>query len=518
MKITRGIQPKPLKVVVYGPEGIGKSTFASMFPDPLFIDTEGSTARMDVARTETPTSLAMLMQFLTEIRDNPPGCKTLVIDTIDWAERLCITAVCAKNSKTGIEDFGYGKGYSYVYEEMGRILNLLNDIWERGIHIILTAHAAIRKFEQPDEMGAYDRWELKLINSTKCNSCAMVKEWADMVLFANYKTFTVAADKDGKKMSKSLGNVVSPEEIIKKYGADICRLWAGSADYHVDVRCSDAIFKQLSQNYLKFRNTARYCLGNLDGFDPNNLVAPADMLELDRWAVTRLNALIEKCAQAYNDYEFLVVTHAVNDFCVVELSNFYLDIIKDRLYCDETDGLARRSAQTALYLILDTITKIMAPILCFTGDEIWLAMPHKAGDDDRNVLFNDMNGVFADYALSADEMAKWEKIIEVRDAVNGALETARAEKKIGKSLEADVALTVPAEDAFLAEMDGAALADLLIVSKVEVTVGGELAVSVSEAAGTKCPRCWKHSTAADENGLCPRCASVIAKCADFGEV
>ena len=208
MKITRGIQPKPLKVAVYGPEGIGKSTFASMFPDPLFIDTEGSTARMDVARTETPTSLAMLMQFLTEIRDNPPGCKTLVIDTIDWAERLCITAVCAKNSKTGIEDFGYGKGYSYVYEEMGRILNLLNDIWERGIHIILTAHAAIRKFEQPDEMGAYDRWELKLINSTKCNSCAMVKEWADMVLFANYKTFTVAADKDGKKMKARGGERV----------------------------------------------------------------------------------------------------------------------------------------------------------------------------------------------------------------------------------------------------------------------------------------------------------------------
>ncbi len=208
MNITRGIQQKPLKVVVYGPEGIGKSTFASMFPDPLFIDTEGSTARMDVARTETPSSLAMLMQLLTEIRDNPPGCKTLIIDTIDWAERLCITAVCAKNQKTGIEDFGYGKGYSYVYEEMGRILNLLNDIWERGMHIVITAHATIRKFEQPDEMGAYDRWELKLINSPKCNSCAMVKEWADMVLFANYKTFAVAADKDGKKMKARGGERV----------------------------------------------------------------------------------------------------------------------------------------------------------------------------------------------------------------------------------------------------------------------------------------------------------------------
>ena len=204
-----------------------------------------------------------------------------------------------------------------------------------------------------------------------------------------------------------------------------------------------------------------------------------------------------------------MVTHAVNDFCVVELSNFYLDIIKDRLYCDETDGLARRSAQTALYLILDTITKIMAPILCFTGDEIWLAMPHKAGDDDRNVLFNDMNGVFADYALSADEMAKWEKIIEVRDAVNGALETARAEKKIGKSLEADVALTVPAEDAFLAEMDGAALADLLIVSQVEVTVGQAIQATVENAAGDKCQRCWKVLPTVNGEGLCPRCAKVL---------
>lgn len=208
MNITRGIQTKPLKVVIYGPEGIGKSTFASCFPEPLFIDTEGSTTRMDVARTDTPTSLAMLTQLLTEIRDNPPGCKTLIIDTVDWAERLCITAVCAKNGKAGIEDFGYGKGYSYVYEEMGRILNLLNDIWERGIHIVLTAHAAIRKFEQPDEMGAYDRWELKLINSPKCNSCAMVKEWADMVLFANYKTYAVAADKEGKKMKARGGERV----------------------------------------------------------------------------------------------------------------------------------------------------------------------------------------------------------------------------------------------------------------------------------------------------------------------
>lgn len=317
-------------------------------------------------------------------------------------------------------------------------------------------------------------------------------------------------DGEGKAMHKSLGNGVDPYEIMNKYGADLLRMWAASADYHTDVRCSDAIFKQLSQSYLKFRNTARYCLGNLDGFDPDQLVKPEEMLELDRWAITRLNALMEKCAQAYNDYEFLVITHAVNDFCVVEMSNFYLDIIKDRLYCQEKNGLARRSAQTALYLILDTITKLMAPILCFTGDEIWQAMPHRAGDDTRNVVLNEMNRPFADYALDQAAMERWEKIIAVRTAVNGVLEQARAEKKIGKSLEAAVDLTVPAEDAFLTQLSAEELADLLIVSQVKVTVGDTLSASVAEAEGAKCPRCWKHSLHADAEGLCPRCAKVVA--------
>ena len=326
-------------------------------------------------------------------------------------------------------------------------------------------------------------------------------------------------DGEGKAMHKSLGNGVDPADIFKKYGADLIRLWAGSADYHVDVRCSDNIFKQLSQNYLKFRNTARYCLGNLDGFDPNCLVQPGEMLELDRWAVTKLNQLIEKCFAAYDEYEFHVVSHAINDFCVVELSSFYLDIIKDRLYCEGKDSLERRSAQTALFLILDTMTKLFAPILAFTCDEIWLAMPHRAEDDCRNVLLNEMNKPFADYALTQEQMAQWDKIIAVRDAVNVALEAARNGKKIGKSLEADVALTVPSEDAFLAEMDSALLADLFIVSQVEITVGGELAVSVSEAAGQKCERCWKHHPLVGADmahpTLCPRCAGVIAKSTSF---
>ena len=327
-------------------------------------------------------------------------------------------------------------------------------------------------------------------------------------------------DGEGKAMHKSLGNGMDPYEIFDKYGADLLRLWAASADYHADMRCSDGIFKQLSQNYLKFRNTARYCLGNLNGFDPDRLVAPEEMLELDRWAVTRLNGLIAKCFQAYDDYEFNAVTHAINDFCVVEMSNFYLDIIKDRLYCDETDGEKRRSAQTALFLILDTMTKIMAPILCFTCDEIWQVMPHRSGDDGRNVVFNEMNQPFAGYALDEAAMARWDRLIAVRDAVNGALEAARAEKKIGKALEAKVKLTVPAEDAFLAEMDAETLADLLIVSQAEASVGGGLSVSVEGAEGAKCERCWKQSPAVGSDPahptLCPRCAGVIAKSAMLG--
>jgi isoleucyl-tRNA synthetase len=316
-------------------------------------------------------------------------------------------------------------------------------------------------------------------------------------------------DGQGKAMHKSLGNGMDPYEIFNKYGADLLRLWAASADYHADVRCSDKIFKQLSQNYLKFRNTARYCLGNLDGFDANHLVAPAEMEELDRWAITRLNALIARCFQAYDDYEFSVITHAVNDFCVVEMSNFYLDIIKDRLYCEGKDSALRRSAQTALFIILDTMTKIMAPILCFTCDEIWLAMPHPAGVDQRNVLFNDMNAAFTDYALDDAAMEKWSKIIQVRDVVNGVLETARSEKKLGKSLEAKVSLTVPQEDAFLADLDETALADLLIVSQVSVTVGDGIAASVESAQGDKCQRCWKVLPTVNDEALCPRCAGVL---------
>ena len=216
--------------------------------------------------------------------------------------------------------------------------------------------------------------------------------------FRQVLTHGWTVDGEGRAMHKSLGNGMDPNQLIKEYGADIVRLWAGASDYHADVRCSKEIFKQLSQNYLKFRNTARYCLGNLEGFDPNHLVEPEQMPELDRWALTKLERLIAVCRKAYDRYEFHVVSHAINDFCVVELSSFYLDIIKDRLYCEDREGLKRRSAQTALYLIVDAMAKLFAPILAFTCDEIWQAMPHRAEDDPRNILLNRMPESCGQYA------------------------------------------------------------------------------------------------------------------------
>lgn len=199
MDIIRGKIPCAKKVVVYGPEGIGKSTFASQFPAPVFIDTEGSTSAMDVARFPKATSWQMLLDQIDYVKTHPETCKTLVIDTIDWAEQMCVESICDKHQKSGIEDFGYGNGYVYTKEEFGRFLNKLSELVERGTNVVLTAHAQIRKFEQPDELGAYDRWELKLGKKTSSQTSPLVKEWADMLLFANYKTISVAVDDKGKK-------------------------------------------------------------------------------------------------------------------------------------------------------------------------------------------------------------------------------------------------------------------------------------------------------------------------------
>ena len=326
----------------------------------------------------------------------------------------------------------------------------------------------------------------------------------------------------GIEWGKPIFNGVDPADLIKDFGADIVRLWAASSDYHADVRCSKEIFKQIAQNYLKFRNTARYCLGNLNEFDPDNLVPAAEMEELDKWALTKLDELVKLVRKAYNGYEFHVITHAMNDFCVVELSSFYLDILKDRLYCGAAEGLRRRSAQTALFLILDAMAKLFAPILAFTCDEIWQAMPNRSEDDARNVLLNQMPESFDAYKLDEQAMEKWAMIMKLRSDVNGVLEKARADKRIGKALEAHVTLATD-NAALKAACEGLNLAEICIVSAVDWAAAEEgaevgngvnfsdLTIGVSEAKGEKCPRCWMHSTAANREGLCPRCAAVISK-------
>ncbi len=331
-------------------------------------------------------------------------------------------------------------------------------------------------------------------------------------------------DGEGKAMHKSLGNAVSPDEVIKDYGADMLRLWVSSADYTQDMRISPEILKQLSQAYLKIRNTARYMLGNLDGFDPDHPVAPADMLELDRWALAQFNDLVREARAAYERYEFHAVYRAVYNFCVVEMSNFYLDVIKDRLYCG--DDAQRGSAQSALYHILDGMTRLIAPILAFTGEEIWAAMPHAADDDGESVLFNDIPGYDPALALSEEQADKWAKVMALRDDVNKALELARSEQGIKKSQDADLTLTFagPAWDAFkamgLSEEDLAALCIVSAVTAAEGEGGGYqgeefdgLTVKVAPAAGCKCPRCWNHSvkigTAGHHAELCDRCARVL---------
>lgn len=200
--ITKGKLEKPLKVVLYAPEGIGKSTFASQFPDPLFIDTEGSTTHLDVNRLPKPTSWTMLMEEIKYVKENPTVCRTLVIDTIDWADQLCVSHICAKGNVESIESFGYGKGYVFEAEEFARLLHLLDDVIDVGVNVVLCAHAMIRKFEQPDEFGAYDRYELKIGTKTGARTAALIKEWCDMLLFANYQTIVV---KDNNNKSKAQG-------------------------------------------------------------------------------------------------------------------------------------------------------------------------------------------------------------------------------------------------------------------------------------------------------------------------
>jgi len=333
-------------------------------------------------------------------------------------------------------------------------------------------------------------------------------------------------DGEGKAMHKSLGNAVAPDEVIKDYGADILRLWVASTDYKVDSRISKDILKQLSDIYLKIRNTARFILGNLNDFDPDVPVAVEDMPELDRWALSRLNRLITSVRASYDKYEFHTIYHGAHNFCTVDMSNFYLDVIKDRLYCDVSDGLPRRSAQTVIYIILDALVRMLAPILAFTTEEIWAEMKHNSDAQRDSVLYNPMPEPDPAFSFTDELEAKWDYLLRLRADVNKALEIARTEKMIGKPLDAEVTLYLDDNAAAtFGELAGIDLRTLFIVSAVNIVKGDGNGYAGSEVLGVtvsvrasdepKCARCWTHDkevgNSAEHPELCGRCLDAVTQ-------
>ena len=332
-------------------------------------------------------------------------------------------------------------------------------------------------------------------------------------------------DGEGKAMHKSFGNSVSPSDVIPKYGADLVRLWVASSDYRVDVRVSDPIFKQLSDAYRKIRNTVRILIADLSDFNPDtDAVAFDELQEIDCWMISRMNELTKEVLESYNDYEFHAIYHAVNNFCTTDLSKLYIDITKDRVYTERKDGKLRRSAQTAMYFVLSGLIRLLAPILAFTAEEMWQAIPHKEADRTESVFLNPMP-VYDDALVYPAVREKWDHLFEMRDDVMKALELARNEKMVGKSLDAKITLyTSDAAMLNLLSEFGDELKTVFIVSGVEVkneaapaaahTEGTSgVGVLVSPADGCKCDRCWSFS----ENGLhtedggflCERCRNIL---------
>jgi isoleucyl-tRNA synthetase len=313
-------------------------------------------------------------------------------------------------------------------------------------------------------------------------------------------------DGQGRAMSKSVGNVVAPEEIMKKYGADILRLWVASADYREDVRLSAEILAGLAEGYRKIRNTIRWALGNLDGFDPATQEVPvAEMEPIDRWAVARLADWVAKVKKSYQDYEFHIAYHATMQFCAVELSAQYFDIIKDRLYTAKKDGQPRRSAQTVLHLIAGDLVRMLAPVLSFTAEEAWSFLPAPATKSVFYAGFPERRRPPDADALEA----RYGRLLVLREVVQKALEQARQAKLIGSGLEAMVTVRAEGDDLALLESAKAELPVVFIVSKV-LLERGPLAAEVARAPGLKCARCWGFF---EDVGKDARHPEVCAKCA-----
>ena len=335
---------------------------------------------------------------------------------------------------------------------------------------------------------------------------------------APYKTVVThgwVVDGKGEKMSKSMGNGLMPKVIFNQYGADILRLWVASSDYHSNVRISEEILKQLSEAYRKIRNTTRFILGNISDFDPNNdKVSFDELLPIDKWALFKLDELNKKVRDGYDHFDFHQVYAAIHNFCVVDMSNFYFDVLKDRLYTEKKDGKLRRAAQTAIYTILDAMARMIAPILAYTSDEIWQFMPHDSSANAENVMFNDMpelTGVELDDSF----ISMWDRIHETRDIVKKAIEPEIKAKKIRTSLEAKITLKCTGEQYDFLKDAEKELASSFIVSQVDIVneAADELEVTVSAAEGEKCERCWIYSKTVGQHPvhktLCARCAAVL---------
>jgi len=324
-------------------------------------------------------------------------------------------------------------------------------------------------------------------------------------------------DGEGRAMSKSLGNVIEPEEIVKQYGAEVLRLWVASVDFTEDARISDVILARLSEAYRKLRNTFRFALGNLCDFDPGkDALAGGELLEIDRWILVRAEDLVKRCRRWYEEMAFHKVYHAVYDFATTDLSAIYFDVLKDRLYTAAPNSKARRSAQTALYRLAYALVRLLSPILSFTADEVWLHLPKRGGEPEsvHLALFPEpgelTEGLKKEHRRRAEN---WEKLMEVRDNVLKSLEAARQEKFIGAPLEARVHLKADGKLYPLLEEYAVELPALFIVSQVLLESRSEtmLSIHVERAAGAKCERCWKYTT---DVGSRPELPTVCAACAE----
>ncbi|MCL2335383.1 MAG: class I tRNA ligase family protein, partial [Endomicrobia bacterium] len=329
--------------------------------------------------------------------------------------------------------------------------------------------------------------------------------------YKNVLTHGFVVDGQGKKMSKSLGNSIPPEQIIAKYGADVLRLWIASSDYREDIRISDEILKGLSDAYRKIRNTIRFLLGNIGGFDHKKALPFKDMQEIDKYALSRLQELINQTTSAYESYEFHKAAASVNNFCTVFLSGFYLDALKDILYCNKPGSKERLSAQSAMFEICSALVRLVAPIISFTAEEAWKEIVKISPSLPKSVFLADFPVMQSKRILQAETLEKWEKMLEVRQRALGSYEKLRQDKIIGSNLEA--ALNISYGTKYAEAFKDAYLLSLALGSwDIKSSASGDeesLSVEAAKSEYGKCARCWRHVAGINADELCPRCAEAL---------